>query len=71
MAYTGRWVVIVAGLLVLSMAVINTVQRSPKNRYAWTYTLVRVIVAGVLIIYGSMGSSLNQDEWWMNRVYVP
>lgn len=71
MAYTARWVVIVAGLLVLSMAVINTVQRSPKNRFAWLYTFNRAMAGVGLIILGSQGSSFWNRDWWMKQVYVP
>ncbi|KAG9041958.1 hypothetical protein FS837_011540 [Tulasnella sp. UAMH 9824] len=70
MAYTGRWIVIVAGLLVLSMAVINTVQRRPRNRFASIYSLNRIIVAAILISLGSVRSTdwWIYDEKWMDQV---
>lgn len=71
MSYTGHWIVAVGGTLILCMAIINTVQRRPRNRFAWGYSSSRAIIGTALIIVGGVTSKwIWRDEWiiWM---YVP
>ncbi|KAG9043730.1 hypothetical protein FS837_009197 [Tulasnella sp. UAMH 9824] len=64
MAYTGHWIVAVGGTLILCMAIINTMQRRPRNRFAWGYNLSRSIIGIALIILGGFTSGwIKKDEW--------
>ncbi|KAG8940000.1 hypothetical protein FRC04_005685 [Tulasnella sp. 424] len=58
MAYTGHWIIPVSGTLILCMAIINTVQRWPRNRFAWGYSLSRFIIGATLILIGGITMSL-------------
>ncbi|KAG8935221.1 hypothetical protein FRC01_005477 [Tulasnella sp. 417] len=64
MQYAGHWVVAVAGTLILCMAIINTVQRRPRNQFAWGYSLNRGIIGFILIIFGAVTSTwIERDSW--------
>ncbi|KAG8956416.1 hypothetical protein FRC00_004992, partial [Tulasnella sp. 408] len=65
MAYTGHWMVAVAGTLILCMAIVNVVQRRPRNRFAWGYSMNRSIIGGALIIVGGITSTWIDRENWM------
>ncbi|KAG9043732.1 hypothetical protein FS837_009199 [Tulasnella sp. UAMH 9824] len=68
MTYTGHWIVAVAGTLILCMAILNTVQRQPRNRFAWGYSSSRAINGVALIILGGITSKwIDIDSWiiWM------
>ncbi|KIO30441.1 hypothetical protein M407DRAFT_20501 [Tulasnella calospora MUT 4182] len=68
MAYTGQWIVIVAGLLVFLLAIVNIVQRQPKNRFARAYSVNRFVIGGILIILGAVKSSWIYDDKWMKWI---
>ncbi|KIO30442.1 hypothetical protein M407DRAFT_5644 [Tulasnella calospora MUT 4182] len=68
LAYTGHWIIAVAGTLVLCMAIVNVVQRRPRNRYAWGYSLNRSIVGVALIIVGGITSTWTDQPDWMKWV---
>lgn len=65
MAYTGHWIVAVSGTLIMCMAILNTVQRRPRNRFAWGYTLSRVFIGVTLIIVGGVTSKWIGNETWI------
>ncbi|KAG8935223.1 hypothetical protein FRC01_005479 [Tulasnella sp. 417] len=65
MAYTGHWMVAVAGTLILCMAIVNVVQRRPRNRFAWGYSVNRSIIGVALIIVGGVTSTWIDRENWM------
>ncbi|KAG9041960.1 hypothetical protein FS837_011542 [Tulasnella sp. UAMH 9824] len=65
MAYTGHWMVAVAGTLILCMAIVNVVQRRPRNRFAWGYSMNRSIIGVALIIVGGITSTWIDRENWM------
>ncbi|KAG8938796.1 hypothetical protein FRC04_007525 [Tulasnella sp. 424] len=64
MDYTGHWIVAVSGTLIMCMAILNTVQRRPRNRFAWGYSLSRFIIGATLIILGGVTSQwVHKDSW--------
>ncbi|KAG9043731.1 hypothetical protein FS837_009198 [Tulasnella sp. UAMH 9824] len=65
MAYTGHWIVAVGGTLILCMAIINTVQRRPRNRFAWGYCSSRAIIGVTLTILGGVTSNWIQRSNWV------
>ncbi|KAG8935219.1 hypothetical protein FRC01_005475, partial [Tulasnella sp. 417] len=67
MEYTGRWVVAVGGWLIVCMAVLNTVQRRPRNQFAWGYSLNRFFIGFTMIVVGArnVGSTWIDDPKWM------
>ncbi|KAG8911604.1 hypothetical protein FRC00_006190, partial [Tulasnella sp. 408] len=68
MSYTGHWLVAVSGTLLLCMAIVNVMQRRPRNRYAWGYSFNRGAIGIILILVGAATSNKqNSDSWiyWM------
>ncbi|KAG9029105.1 hypothetical protein FS837_003638 [Tulasnella sp. UAMH 9824] len=64
MSYTGHWLVAVSGTLLLCMAIVNIMQRRPRNRFAWGYSLHRAAI-GVLILVGGSTSNKQDSLSWM------
>ncbi|KAG8940004.1 hypothetical protein FRC04_005689 [Tulasnella sp. 424] len=63
MVYSAHWLVAVAGTLLICMAILNTMQRRPKNRFAWGYSLNRTAIGCILILVG--GSTSNMSDNWI------
>ncbi|KAG8951229.1 hypothetical protein FRC00_007373, partial [Tulasnella sp. 408] len=64
MTYTGHWIVAVGGTLIMCMAILNTVQRQPRNRFAWGYSSSRAVTGAALIILGGITSKwIDIDSW--------
>ncbi|KAG9019442.1 hypothetical protein FRB90_002265 [Tulasnella sp. 427] len=61
MSYTAHWLLAVAGTLLICMAIVNIMERRPKNRYAWAYSLNRISIGIILILVGA-GTSKSQDN---------
>ncbi|KAG9029106.1 hypothetical protein FS837_003639 [Tulasnella sp. UAMH 9824] len=70
MAYSAHWVIAAGGTLLVCMAILNVMQRRPRNRFAWGYSLSRTVIGCLLIIVGGATSNLGRPDWytWM---YVP
>ncbi|KAG9019443.1 hypothetical protein FRB90_002266 [Tulasnella sp. 427] len=64
MAYSVHWLIAVSGTLLVCMAILNVMQRRPRNRFAWGYSLSRTIVGFVLIILGGATSNLLSRGWF-------
>ncbi|KIO30438.1 hypothetical protein M407DRAFT_5641 [Tulasnella calospora MUT 4182] len=62
--YSGHWVIAVGGTLILCMAILNTVQRRPRNRSAWGYSSSRAIIGVMLIIFGGVTSKWTTKVGW-------
>lgn len=46
--YSMYWVMGVTGLTLIFLAILNTLHRRPKDRWVWSYSLIR-LCAGLLI----------------------
>ncbi|KAG8959653.1 hypothetical protein FRC05_007597 [Tulasnella sp. 425] len=68
MAYTGHWILAMSGTLILCMAIVNTVQRQPKNRFAWGYSVSRLIIGVALIIVGGFTSKWVERDTWITWI---
>ncbi|KAG8975712.1 hypothetical protein FRC05_005230 [Tulasnella sp. 425] len=64
MAYSAHWLVAVAGTLLICMAVLNIMQRRPKNRFAWGYSLNRTAIGFILIVIGGSASNMIDNGNW-------
>ncbi|KIO30439.1 hypothetical protein M407DRAFT_242201 [Tulasnella calospora MUT 4182] len=47
------------------MAILNTVQRRPRNRFAWGYSLSRSIIGVTLIVVGGVTSTWVYNDKWI------
>lgn len=67
MGYCAQWVVAGGGTLLVCMAVLNVMQRRPKNRFAWGYSLARTVIGCLLIILGGTTTNGRLKDWftWM------
>ncbi|KIO30449.1 hypothetical protein M407DRAFT_154030 [Tulasnella calospora MUT 4182] len=65
MAYTGHWLVAVSGTLLICMAIVNVMQRHPRNRFAWGYALNRAAIGIILVLVGGSTSNLQGSETWL------
>ncbi|KAG8973238.1 hypothetical protein FRC05_008952 [Tulasnella sp. 425] len=68
MAYSARWLIAMAGALLVCMAILNIMQRRPKNRFAWGYSLNRTVIGVTLILFGGLASrniDLPHNETWV------
>lgn len=65
MVYSGHWLLAVSGTLLICMAILNVMQRSPRNRFAWGYSFNRAAVGAIFIVIGGATSNLNQYFYWV------
>lgn len=65
MEYTGHWLIAVSGTLLICMAILNLMRRQPRNRFAWGYSLNRIVIGSALIgIGGATSNWFMKDHWW-------
>ncbi|KAG8962063.1 hypothetical protein FRC05_005532 [Tulasnella sp. 425] len=65
MEYTGHWLIAVSGTLLICMAILNLMRRRPRNRFAWGYSLNRIVIGSSLIgIGGATSNWFMKDHWW-------
>ncbi|KAG8935217.1 hypothetical protein FRC01_005473 [Tulasnella sp. 417] len=64
MAYSAHWVIAAGGTLLVCMAILNVMQRRPRNRFAWGYSLSRTVIGCLLIIVGGATSNLMVKDWY-------
>lgn len=67
MTYSRNWLLVVSGTFLLCLAILNVVQRQPRNRFAWSYSLNRAITGVILIVVGAFVKSWGWDRaiYWM------
>lgn len=70
MEFSGQWLIIAGGVLLFVMAILNTIQRGPKNRFAWSYSLGRGVIGIILIAIGipiQLTGKVDNPKWigWM------
>lgn len=65
MEFSGQWLIIAGGALLVVMAILNIMQRRPKNRFAWSYSLGRVVIGSILILIGGTTRNKAQNESWI------
>lgn len=53
MSYSKHWILAVSGTLLVCLAIINVMQRRPRNRFAWSYSLNRAITGIILAVAGA------------------
>ncbi|KAG9042154.1 hypothetical protein FS837_011229 [Tulasnella sp. UAMH 9824] len=59
MGYSILWVLAVSGTLLFCMAILNVMQRRPRNRFAWAYAFNRAIIGSILIFIGGVVNKLK------------
>ncbi|KAG8960394.1 hypothetical protein FRC05_006953 [Tulasnella sp. 425] len=64
MAYSAEWVITVSGTLLVCMAILNVMQRRPRNRFAWGYSTSRTVIGLLLIIVGGATSNIVLKNWF-------
>ncbi|KAG9043733.1 hypothetical protein FS837_009200 [Tulasnella sp. UAMH 9824] len=64
MGYSAHWVITAGGILLVFMAILNVMQRRPKNRFAWGYSLARAIIGCLLIIIGAATTNSRLKDWF-------
>ncbi|KAG9019437.1 hypothetical protein FRB90_002260 [Tulasnella sp. 427] len=65
MSYTAHWLLAVAGILLICMAIVNIMERRPKNRFAWAYSLNRIVIGLILVFVGAGTSKLQDNLNWL------
>ncbi|KAG8940005.1 hypothetical protein FRC04_005690 [Tulasnella sp. 424] len=66
MEFSGQWLIIAGGVLLFVMAILNTIQRGPKNRFAWSYSLGRGVIGIILIAIGipiQLTGKVDKPKW--------
>ncbi|KIO30437.1 hypothetical protein M407DRAFT_20499 [Tulasnella calospora MUT 4182] len=63
MGYSAHWVIVVGGALFVCMAILNVMQRRPRNRFAWGYSLSRFAIGCFLIVFGAAMSNVSANDW--------
>jgi len=63
MFYSAYWVIAVAGVMLVWMGLLNTLQRRPDNRFTWGYSLNRIVFG--IIVFGFGLGTLS----WLHITY--
>lgn len=70
MTFSMLWLLAVSGALLFWMAILNVIQRRPRNRFAWGYPLSRAIVGITLIAIGASMKELMIVKKWIYWMWV-
>ncbi|KIO30445.1 hypothetical protein M407DRAFT_20505 [Tulasnella calospora MUT 4182] len=65
MEYSCHWLLAVSGTLLLCMAILNVMQRRPRNRFAWGYSVNRAVIGSILILIGGVTSKSQISTDWL------
>lgn len=65
---SGSWLLPVTGSLLLCLAVLNVMQRRPKNRFAWGYSLNRAAIGALLIVSQRFQGTPPDGSYWLVKL---